>query len=147
MKFTVEQISVMRQPGLQTSSQTDAPAPALYSRGAVQDFRTKGVQAVYWNFVDQYKHLPQLHECVRCIVFNAKADKDGISRPRRVFGLCSSKLVSAQKYRHPNCPAAGGKAVTYAAEQSDVMTWLPAFLAAQLPIIFTHSGAMDDDML
>jgi hypothetical protein len=147
MQFTVEQISVMRQHGQPTSNQTDAPAPFFYSRGAAQDFRSKGLKAMWWNFVDQYKHLPQLHEYVRCILCNAKANKDGISRPRRVFGLHSSKLVSAQKYRHSNCPAAGGKAVTYDAKHPDVMTRLPAFLAAQLPITFTHSGAMDDDML
>lgn len=135
----------MRQPGLQTSNQTDAPDPALYSRGAVQDFRTKGFQAMYWNFVDQYKHLPQLHEYVRCILCNAKFYREGISRPRRVFGLHSSKLVSAQKYRHPNCPAAG-KAVTYDAKHPAVMARLPAFLAAQFSITFTHSGAVDDDM-
>ncbi len=147
MQFTVEQISVMRQPGLHTSNQTDAPAPALYSRGAVRDFRTKGSKAMYWNFVDQYAHLPQLREYVRCICCNAKPNKDGNSRPRRVYGLHSSKLVSAQKYRHPNCPAAGGKDVTYDAKHPDVMARLPAFLAAQLSITFTHSGAMDDEML
>ena len=37
--------------------------------------------------------------------------------------------------------------MTYCAKNPDVMTWLPAFLAAQLSITFTHSGAMDDDML
>ena len=147
MQFTVEQISVMRKAGLQTSNQTDAPDPTLYSRGAVRDFRSKGFVAKYWNFVDQYRHLPNLHEYVRCIRCNAKANRDGISRPRRVFGLHSSKLVSAQKYRHSNCPAAGGKDVTYDAKHPDVMARLPAFLAAQLSITFTHSGAMDDDML
>ena len=147
MQFTVEQISVMRKAGLRTSNQTDAPDPTLYSRGAVRDFRSKGFVAKYWNFVDQYRHLPNLHEYVRCIRCNAKANRDGISRPRRVFGLHSSKLVSAQKYRHSNCPAAGGKDVTYNAKHPDVMARLPAFLAAQLSITFTHSGAMDDDML
>ncbi len=147
MQFTVEQISVMRQHGQLTSNQTDAPAPVFYSNGAVQDFRSKGLKAMWWNFVDQYKRLPQLHEYVRCILCNAKANKDGISRPRRVFGLHCSKLVSAQKYRYPNCPAAGGKAVTYDAKHPDVMARLPAFLAAQLPITFTQSGAVVDDML
>ena len=37
--------------------------------------------------------------------------------------------------------------MTYDAKHPDVMARLPAFLAAQLSITFTHSGAMDDDML
>ena len=86
MQFTVEQVSVTRQHGQPTSNQTDAPAPAFYSRGAVRDFRSKGIKAMWWNFVDQYKHLPQLHKYVWCILCNAKANKDGISRPRRVSG-------------------------------------------------------------
>ncbi|KAL0035692.1 hypothetical protein WJX79_008950 [Trebouxia sp. C0005] len=147
VRFTREQLEVMRRSGLLTSNQTGAPDSVFFSHGALQDFLTKGAIAVLWDFVKQYAHLPQLQELVRCIRCNAKPNKDGISRPRRVYGLHSSKLVSAQKYRHPNCPAAGGKDVTYDAKHPDVMARLPAFLAAQLSITFTHSGAMDDDML
>ena len=60
----------MPQRGLQISNKTDAPDPALYSRGSVRDFRSKGFKAMYWNFVDQYRHPPQLHEYVRCIPCN-----------------------------------------------------------------------------
>ncbi|KAL0029781.1 hypothetical protein WJX79_010150 [Trebouxia sp. C0005] len=64
MQSTVEYVSIMRQPGLHTSNQTEASAPAVYSRGAVPDFLTRDAKAMYWNFVDQYAHLPQLHEYV-----------------------------------------------------------------------------------
>ena len=60
---------------------------------------------------------------------------------------CSSRWNSFRSYRHPICPAASGKAVTYDAKRPEVMARLPPFLAAQLSITFTHSGAMDDDML
>ena len=93
MQFTVEQISVMRKAGLQTSNQTDAPDPALYSRGAVRDFRSKGFVAKYWNFVDQYRHLPKLHEYVRCIGCNAKANRDGISRPAEFLACIVASCV------------------------------------------------------
>ena len=49
--------------------------------------------------------------------------------------------------RHPNCPAASGEAVPYDAKHPEVMARLPPILAAQLSIVFTQSGAMDDDML
>ena len=147
MQFTMEQLQIMRQPGMHTSHETQAPAPALYSHGDRRDFATRGVRALLWNPVEQYAHLPQLHACVRCIRCGAKPVKDGISKPRRVYGLHASKLVSAQKYRHPNCPAASGKAVTYDAKHPEVTARLPPFLAAQLSITFTHCGAMDDDML
>ncbi|KAL0027119.1 hypothetical protein WJX79_007392 [Trebouxia sp. C0005] len=64
LQLTAEQISVTQQPGLDTSNQTEAPAPAVYSRGAVRDSLTRGAKALYWNFVDQYAHLPQLREYV-----------------------------------------------------------------------------------
>lgn len=104
------------------------------------------VIVVFWNFVQLFPHL-DLERFVQCIRCGAEAHKDGISKPRRVCGLSGSKLVSAQKYRHPKCPEADGKDVTDSAMDPIIMKWLPWFLAAMFAINLTHSGAMDDDML
>ena len=146
MCFAREQLQTLRQPGPQTSLHAKAPPPILYSSGARRDFAMMHVTVVFWNFVQQFPHL-DLERFVRCIRCGAKPHKDGISKPRRVRGLAGSKLVSAQKYRHPNCPEADGKTVTYSAMDPVIMNRLPWCIAALLRISLTHSGAMDEDML
>lgn len=146
MRFAVEQIEIMRKPDSDNSMFREAPHPVHYSTGDRADFATNGVQVIYWDPVQQLPHL-DLQDCVRCICCGRKAHKDGVSKPRRVFGLKGCKLVAARKYRCSKCPASECKDVTYDAKHPKVMERLPASAASLLPVTFTHSGAMDNDML
>lgn len=108
-------------------------------------FQTGHVVLVVWN---PEVNFPRLCIKIECIACGGPVQKDGMSKPRRVAGLKGRKHVSAQKYRCLCCSAAGGKATPFDAKHPQVMSQqLPAFVAAQLGVVFTHSGAMDYEML
>lgn len=84
---------------------------------------------------------------MRCILCNGVAKQDGFSQFRRVFGLTTIILLSAQKYRCPCCPQNSNKATTFDAKHPVVMRRLPACVRDMLSVVFTHSGGMAFDML
>ena len=90
--------------------------------------------------------VPNVEDCCNSPFFACRTSLIQ-SRSLTMTQRCRSRWNSFRSYRHPNCPAASGKAVTYDAKGPEVMARLPPFLAAQLSITITQSGAMDDDML
>ena len=109
-------------------------------------FAEGNVVVVLWDFVAMFPHL-NLQFAVRCILCGGPTKQDGYSQLRRVFGLKAVILLSAKKYRCSCCPKAGGKATTFDAKHLVVTNRLPVCISALLPAVFTHSGAMDKDML
>lgn len=151
MQYAMERFKFFRQQnaGQIVAIEHPAPNPLLFSKGDRADFALLEVMLVHWDPEKQFAHMNLLH-CFSCIRCNGKVVKDGWSVPRRVYGLTRTKLVSARKYRCPCCPDAvngPGKAVSFDAKHPVVMGRLPPNVADLLSVKFTHSGAMDTEML
>ena len=102
---------------------------------------------MYWNPEKQFPHLEIRIVCMAC---GGPVERGGNGLPRLVAGFNRRKLVSAQKYRHRQCPCANcpGGSTTFDAKHPKVMQeMIPATVAHLLNVVFTHRGALDYELL